>query len=322
MTGVLVALLIIGAALTLTIGQSVTAPLTVLRILLGIDTGAEAFTIRVLRLPRAVLAALAGMCFGMGGVAFQTLLRNPLASPDIIGINSGASAAAVFAIVMLHMSGTQVSIIAVSAGLGVALVIYLLAWKGGAAGSRLILAGIGVASMLKSFIAYVLTQAPSWSLQDAMRWMTGSVNGAQLGQALPLIGALVVFGGILLAMRRDIETLRMGDEVAAGLGVRIGATRLIVICAAVALVAFATAASGPIAFVAFMSGPIAARLLRRGDALLIPAALVGAVLVLFADFAGQVLLPARYPVGIVTGVLGAPYLIFLIIRDNRTGGAL
>ena len=322
MTGVLVALLIIGAALTLTIGQSVTAPLTVLRILLGIDTGAEAFTIRVLRLPRAVLAALAGMCFGMAGVAFQTLLRNPLASPDIIGINSGASAAAVFAIVMLHMSGTQVSIIAVSAGLGVALVIYLLAWKGGAAGSRLILAGIGVASMLKSFIAYVLTQAPSWSLQDAMRWMTGSVNGAQLGQALPLIGALVVFGGILLAMRRDIETLRMGDEVAAGLGVRIGATRLIVICAAVALVAFATAASGPIAFVAFMSGPIAARLLRRGDALLIPAALVGAVLVLFADFAGQVLLPARYPVGIVTGVLGAPYLIFLIIRDNRTGGAL
>ena len=322
MTGVLVALLITGAGLTLTIGQSVTTPLSVLRVLLGGDSGAEAFTIRVLRLPRAVLAALAGMCFGMGGVAFQTLLRNPLASPDIIGINSGASAAAVFAIVMLHMSGAQVSVIAVSAGLGVALVIYLLAWKGGAAGSRLILVGIGVASMLQSFIAYVLTQAPSWSLQQAMRWMTGSVNGAQLGQALPLIGALVVFGGILLAMRRDLETLRMGDEVAAGLGVRIGATRLIVICAAVGLVAFATAASGPIAFVAFMSGPIAARLLRRGDALLVPAALVGAVLVLFADFAGQVLLPARYPVGIVTGVLGAPYLIFLIIRDNRTGGAL
>ena len=322
MTGVLVALLITGAGLTLTIGQSVTTPLSVLRVLLGGDSGAEAFTIRVLRLPRAVLAALAGMCFGMGGVAFQTLLRNPLASPDIIGINSGASAAAVFAIVMLHMSGAQVSVIAVSAGLGVALVIYLLAWKGGTAGSRLILVGIGVASMLQSFIAYVLTQAPSWSLQQAMRWMTGSVNGAQLGQALPLIGALVVFGGILLAMRRDLETLRMGDEVAAGLGVRIGATRLIVICAAVGLVAFATAASGPIAFVAFMSGPIAARLLRRGDALLVPAALVGAVLVLFADFAGQVLLPARYPVGIVTGVLGAPYLIFLIIRDNRTGGAL
>lgn len=321
-TGVLVALLITGAGLTLTIGQSVTTPLSVLRVLLGGDSGAEAFTIRVLRLPRAVLAALAGMCFGMGGVAFQTLLRNPLASPDIIGINSGASAAAVFAIVMLHMSGAQVSVIAVSAGLGVALLIYLLAWKGGAAGSRLILVGIGVASMLQSFIAYVLTQAPSWSLQQAMRWMTGSVNGAQLGQALPLIGALVVFGGILLAMRRDLETLRMGDEVAAGLGVRIGATRLIVICAAVGLVAFATAASGPIAFVAFMSGPIAARLLRRGDALLVPAALVGAVLVLFADFAGQVLLPARYPVGIVTGVLGAPYLIFLIIRDNRTGGAL
>ena len=114
----------------------------------------------------------------------------------------------------------------------------------------------------------------------------------------------------------------MGDDLAAGLGVRLGLVRVIIILSAVGLVAFATAASGPIAFVAFLSGPIAARLLGWTDALLIPAALVGAALVLFADYAGQFLLPARYPVGIVTGVLGAPYLVWLIIRDNRTGGAL
>ncbi|MGR3795358.1 FecCD family ABC transporter permease [Vannielia sp. SX4] len=318
----LVALVLAGAGLTLMVGQSLTPPLTVLRVFLGLESGGEAFTVGVLRGPRVLVSALAGMCFGLGGVAFQTLLRNPLASPDIIGISSGASAAAVFCIVMLGLSGTAVSVVAVAAGLGVALLIYLLAWKGGAAGARLILVGIGIAAMLQSFTAYVLTQAPSWSLQQALRWMTGSVNGAQLAQALPLAVALAVFGGALLALRRDLETLRMGEDTAAALGVRIGRVRLVVICAAVGLVAFATAATGPIAFVAFLSGPIAARLLRRDGSLLLPAALTGAALVLLADFAGQVLLPARYPVGIVTGVLGAPYLVALILLDNRKGGAL
>ncbi len=318
----LAAALMAGIALTLAVGQSVTPPLTVMATLLGVDTGGDAFTIRVLRLPRAVISALAGACFGMGGVTFQTLLRNPLASPDIIGISSGASAAAVFCIVMLHLSGTIVSVVAVAAGLGVALLIYLLAWKGGAAGARLILVGIGISAMLQSFTAYLLTQAPSWSLQQALRWMTGSVNGAELGQALPLLLALGIFGSVLLALRRDLETLAMGDDMAAGLGVPIGLVRIGVVVAAVGLVAFATAAAGPVAFVAFLSGPVAARLLRRNGSLLMPAALTGAVLVVTADFAGQVLLPARYPVGIVTGVLGAPFLVLLIARDNRSGGSL
>lgn len=320
--GALLALVIAAALLTLTVGQSVISPLAVWQALVGQPEGADAFAVRVLRGPRVLVSVLAGMCFGMGGVAFQTLLRNPLASPDIIGISSGASAAAVFCIVMLSLSGTVVSVVAVIAGLAVALLIYLLAWKGGAAGARLILVGIGIAAMLNSFTAYVLTQAPSWSLQQALRWMTGSVNGAHPMQAVPLAAALLVFGGTLLALRRDLEALRMGEDVAAGLGVRIGLTRLLVICAAVGLVAFATAASGPIAFVAFLSGPIAARLLRRGGSLLLSAALTGAALVLMADFAGQILLPARYPVGIVTGVLGAPYLLALILRDNRKGGAV
>lgn len=320
---VLAALVLVAALLTLSVGQTVISPATALRALIGSETdGGAGFTIRVLRFPRMLVAALAGMCFGMGGVAFQTLLRNPLASPDIIGISSGASAAAVFCIVILSLSGTAVSAIAVAAGLAVALAIYLLAWKGGTAGARLILVGIAISAMLQSFTAYLLTQAPSWSLQQALRWMTGSVNGAELVQALPLAAALALFGGALLALRRDLETLRMGEDMAAGLGVSIGRVRLVVVCAAVGLVAFATAATGPIAFVAFLSGPIAARILRRGDGLLLPAALTGAALVLLADFAGQVLLPARYPVGIVTGVLGAPYLIFLIVRDNGTGAAL
>lgn len=322
MLALLCACLLAGVLLTLMLGQSFTPLTTVLRVLGGAEVPGAGFTVRELRLPRAVVSVLVGACFGLGGIAFQTLLRNPLASPDIIGISTGASTGAVFAIVVLSLSGPAVSLVAIASGLGVALLIYTLSWRQGVTGGRLILIGIGLAAMLQSVTAYLLMRAPSWTLQEALRWLTGSVNGAQLDQALPLLGALLLFGGLLLSRRHDLETLRMGDELAAGLGVRLAVTRLIVVITAVALVAFATAVSGPVAFVAFLSGPIAARLMGRNDSLLLPAALVGALLVLLGDYAGQFLLPARYPVGIVTGVLGAPYLVYLIIRDNKTRGTL
>lgn len=320
--GTMTALVVLGFALSLMFGQSFVPPDQVLKVILGHDLPGASFTVGELRLPRAVLAVLAGMSFGLGGASFQILLRNPLASPDIIGISSGASAAAVFAIVVLSLGGAQVSGLAILAGLAVALSIYLLSMNGGAAGTRFILVGIGVSAMLQSFIAYILASAPAWTLQEAMRWLTGSLNGAQLGQSGPLLAALAVFGGLLLAHARDLETLRMGDDTAAALGVRVGRVRLIVILAAVAVIAVATAVTGPIAFVAFLSGPIATRLLGQNGSALIPAALVGALLVLLGDYAGQHLLPGRYPVGVVTGALGAPYLIYLIIRVNRGGGSL
>ncbi|WP_244183015.1 FecCD family ABC transporter permease [Vreelandella songnenensis] len=319
---VLMACLMAGVVLTLMLGQSFTPLTTVLRVLGGADVPGATFTVRELRLPRAVVCVLVGASFGLGGIAFQTLLRNPLASPDIIGISTGASTGAVFAIVVLSLSGPAVSLVAIGAGLGVALLIYTLSWRQGVTGARLILIGIGLAAMLQSVTAYLLMRAPSWTLQEALRWITGSVNGAQLDQALPLFIALLLFGGLLFSRRQDLETLRMGDDLAAGLGVRLGVTRAVVVITAVALVSFATAVSGPIAFVAFLSGPIAARLMGRGASLLVPSALVGALLVLLGDYAGQFLLPARYPVGIVTGVLGAPYLLYLILRDNKTRGTL
>ncbi len=309
-------------ALTLLLGQSFTPPGDVVRVLLGENVPGAAFTVGQLRLPRAMLSVLAGLSFGLGGVAFQTLLRNPLASPDIIGISSGASAAAVFAIVVLSLKGPVVSLVAVAAGLGVALLVYGLSFRNGVAGTRLILVGIGVSAMLESMIAYILSQAPAWTLQEAMRWLTGSVNGAQLVQAAPLLASLAVFGGLLLSRARDLEALRLGDDTAAALGVGVSRTRVLVIVAAVGMIASATAVTGPIAFVAFLSGPIAARIMGSSGSLLIPSALIGAVLVLGGDYAGQFLLSSRYPVGVVTGAFGAPYLIFLIIRANRTGGTL
>ena len=318
----LVALLAAMFALTLVLGQSFTPPADVVRVLLGENVKGASFAVGELRLPRAVLSILAGLSFGLGGVAFQIMLRNPLASPDIIGISSGASAAAVFAIVVLSLDGPIVSIFAVAAGLGVALLVYGLSFRSGVAGTRLILVGIGVSAMLESVVAYVLSRAPAWNLQEAMRWLTGSVNGAQLDQVLPLVAGLAVFGGLLLNRARDLEALQLGDDTAAALGVNIAATRVLVVVSAVGMIAIATAVSGPIAFVAFLSGPIAARIVGNNGSLLVPSALVGAVLVLVGDYCGQFLLPARYPVGVVTGALGAPYLIYLIVRVNRTGGSL
>lgn len=319
---VLAALIVIVFTISLMVGNTFYPPGDVIRVVLGEDVAGATFTVGRLRLPRAVLAVLAGASFGLAGVTFQTMLRNPLASPDIIGISAGSSAAAAFAIVTLSLGATEVSIFAIVVGLAVAVLVYLLAYRGGVAGTRLILIGIGIAAMLDSVTAYILSRAAQWDLQEATRWLTGSLNGTNWAQVGPVAIALLVLGPVLLAQSKNLAATQLGDDTAAALGVRVDRTRLIVIVTAVGLIAFATAASGPIAFVAFLSGPIASRIVGRGGSMLVPAALVGALLVLVADLAGQYLLGARYPVGVITGVLGAPFLIWLIIRTNRAGGSL
>lgn len=307
---------------SLMVGQTFYPIDEVLRVIGGYPVPGASFTVGRLRLPRAVLAVLVGLCFGLGGVTFQTMLRNPLASPDIIGINSGASAAAVFAIITLGLGSTGVSVVAIVAGLGVALLIYSLAYKNGSAGMRLILVGIGISSMLTALINWELTRAAQWDLQEALRWLAGSLNGADWDSVLPVLLALVVLPPLLIGQSKNLAITQLGDDAAEALGVRVSRTRLIVIIIAVGLIAFATAAAGPVAFVAFLSGPIAARLSGPGPSPLIPAGLVGALLVLTADLVGQFALGTRYPVGVVTGILGAPYLLYLIIRINRSGGSL
>lgn len=320
--GTLAAAVLVVFAVSLMVGNSFYGPGEVVRVILGQTVPGASFTVGELRLPRAALGLLAGFAFGIAGVTFQTMLRNPLASPDIIGITSGASAAAVFGIVVLALSETLVSVLAVAGALLTAFVIFLLSDKGGFAGTRLILIGIGVAAMLDSAVTYVLSRAAAWDLQSAMRWLTGSLNGATWEAVLPLAVAAVVMVPVLLAQGRGLGALGLGDDAAASLGVAVTRTRLLAIVAAVVLLAFATAATGPIAFVAFMAGPIAARLVGSGGSLLVPAGLVGALLVLVADLIGQLAFDSRYPVGVVTGVLGAPYLIYLLIRTNRSGGSL
>jgi iron complex transport system permease protein len=291
-------------------------------VILGERVPGASFAVGELRLPRASLGVLAGFAFGLGGVVFQTMLRNPLAAPDIIGVTTGASASAVFAIVVLGLDDGGVSLVALVGSIVTALAIYLLANRRGFAGARLILIGIGVAAMMNSAISYVLSRAATWDLETAMQWLAGSLNGASWEAVTPLAAAFLVLVPLVLVQDRALGALRLGDDAAAALGVRVTTSRVALILAAVALLAFATAASGPIAFVAFMAGPIAARLLGTGASLLVPAGLVGALLVLVADLVGQFVFGTRYPVGVITGALGAPFLMYLLTRTARSGGSI
>ena len=315
-------LIVVVFAVTLMAGKSFYGPAEVFRVILGETVPGASFTVGELRLPRATMAVLAGFAFGIAGVTFQTMLRNPLASPDIIGISSGASVAAVFGIIVLALDETAVSFLALGGALVTAAAIYLLSHRGGFAGTRLILIGIGVAAMLDSAVTYILSRAAAWDLQTAMQWLTGSLNGATWAGVLPLALASAVLVPLVLSQGRGLGMLRLGDDSAAVLGVNVPRTRVLLMVSAVALLAFATAACGPIAFVAFMAGPIASRIIGPGASPLLSAGLVGALLVLTADLVGQFAFDSRYPVGVITGALGAPYLVFLLIRINRSGGSI
>ncbi|XVQ14220.1 iron chelate uptake ABC transporter family permease subunit [Spirillospora sp. CA-255316] len=216
-------------AVTLMAGQTFYPPGDVVRVVLGEQVPGASFTVGRLRLPRAALAVTAGFAFGLAGVTFQTMLRNPLASPDIIGISSGASAAAAIAIVSLSLGGTQVSVFAIVSALAVALLMYTLAFRDGVAGTRLILIGIGAAAFLDSVTSYVLSHAAEWDLQEALRWLTGSLNGATWEQVLPALVAVAVLAPVLLALSSDLSAMRLGDDTAAALGVRVERTRVAVI---------------------------------------------------------------------------------------------
>ncbi|MEM7325264.1 MAG: iron chelate uptake ABC transporter family permease subunit [Actinomycetota bacterium] len=309
-------------ATMLMFGNTFYGPGEVISVILGQEVQGASFTVGELRLPRAVTALVVGACFGMAGVSFQILLRNSLAAPDIVGISDGAGAAAVFAILILDLTPNLVAVFAVVGGLLTAAVIYVLAYKDGMVGTRLILMGIAISAMLQSFISYLIVRAAQWDLQVAMRWLTGSLNSSRWDATVPVLLACAVVMPLLLLQARKLELMRHGEDAASALGVNVERTRLLVIILAVALIAFATSASGPIAFVAFLAGPIAAQMVGGSQPLMIPSALVGMVLVLASDLVGQYLFQTRFPVGVITGVMGAPYLVYLLIRLHRAGSAL
>jgi len=303
----------------LLLGSTIYPIRDVVRALSGEQLQGVSFAVNTIRLPRMLAGLFAGFAFGLAGNTFQTMLRNPLANPNVIGITTGSSAAAVFCIVILHASDTVVSLASVVAGLATVTIIYLLSRGEPFSIGRLILVGIGIQAMLSALISYLLLIGAQEDLPAALRWLSGSLNGAQMDELPALVLSVVICAPIVVVLSKHLSMLELGEQAATSLGVNTDRTRIILILSSVCMIALATAMTGPIAFVAFLAGPIAKRLVGVGFSNVIPAGLVGVNLVLAADLIGQFVFEVRFPVGIITGIIGAPYLILLLIRMNRKG---
>lgn len=292
----------------------------VLAALVGAGSDDASFIVRTLRLPRGLTAVLVGAAFGLSGAIFQRIARNPLASPDIIGVNAGAAAAAVFVIVVLGGTSTDVAAGALAGATVTALAVYLLAHRRGLTGYRLVLVGIGVTAMLGSITRYLLTRAEIVDAQRATVWLTGSLNARGWEHVRPMTVVLLVFVPVALVTARSLRILELGDDTAGALGVRVEVSRGALLLTGVALAAVSTASAGPIAFVALVAPQVARRLTGGRALALVPAAMCGALLLVASDLlARRLFAPTELPVGVFTAILGAPYLLFLLARANRIG---
>jgi iron complex transport system permease protein len=277
------------------------------------------FVVRGLRLPTAASALAVGLGLGAAGTIFQQLLRNPLASPDFVGITSGAGLAAVAGVVLFQVTGLFVSGLALGGALLAALLMYVLAWRDGVSGYRFILIGIGLVVFFEGLIGYLLTRAQLFEARQAMHWLTGSVGQASEDELKLLVGGLVVLLPLAVLLQRQLRALELGDDAARALGTRTELSRAALLAVAVTLTALAVAAAGPIVFVALIAGPVADRLLGPAAGGIGAAALTGAALLLTADLVAVHLMPTPLPTGVVTGAVGAPYLLWLLATTNRKG---
>ncbi|MBW8483455.1 iron chelate uptake ABC transporter family permease subunit [Actinomadura sp. PM05-2] len=302
-------------------GEFSIGPADVVRVLLGGGDPADAFIVRELRLPRAAAALAVGAGLGLSGAIFQSVSRNPLGSPDFIGIGQGASAGVLTSIVLFGAGTATAATGAVAGGLLAGAAILAITGRRGTHGQRLVLVGVGVAAMLTGVNSYLLTRARIEDAARAVLWLTGSLDGRDWADTGPLlIGLAVLVPAVLLCCARPMRMLEMGDDAAHGLGVPVGAVRAGLLAAAIVLAALASAAAGPVAFVALIAPQLARKLTRTPGPNLLPSLCTGAVLLAAADLAGQRAFPGhQLPAGVVTGLLGGGYLVWLLVTERRTG---
>ncbi|MGE8412111.1 MAG: FecCD family ABC transporter permease [Pseudomonas sp.] len=307
-------------ALLLGSGSLALSPGEVLASLLGQgqDPTAQRVIQRV-RLPRTLTATLVGLALGMAGAIFQSISRNALGSPDVIGFTTGAASGAIVQIMLFDSGPLATALAALVAGLCTALAVLLLARKAGTAGGyRLVLVGIGVGASLSGLNSLLLVTGNLDQAMFAQLWLAGSLNTRTWSHVTPAAMGLLAIAPIALYHARRINLLEMGDASATQLGVAVERTRLTMVLAAVGLTAIATAAAGPIAFIALAGPQLARRLTRSAEVPLLSGALMGAVLLLAADLLSQRLAPyANLPIGLMTGLLGGFYLLWLLVRSRR-----
>ena len=306
---------------SLALGKVNLSPATLFDVLFGQADQRLVFNVEQLRMPRLALAALVGAALAVSGLILQSIIRNPLASPDLLGITSGASAAAVIYLSFFSAAlGAQFLPLAAISGAGLAaLAIYLLAWNQGASPLRLVLIGVGVSALLAAVTTFILVFSPLTTTLSAYVWLTGSVYGASWPEPRALASWLVVVLPLLVLLARQVRVQQLDDDLAQGIGVRVQWLRAGLLLVSVALAGLAVAWGGAIAFVGLIAPHIAKRLVPPGFAgQALMSALMGANLVMLADLAGRTLfLPLDLPAGIFVAVLGTPFFLYLLINQRH-----
>ncbi|WP_018923987.1 FecCD family ABC transporter permease [Salsuginibacillus kocurii] len=320
-----IALLVLFLCFSMVIGLSVgstwISPLEVLQHLFGAESINHAFTIDVLRLPRMVLALLVGASLGVAGLILQEMVRNPLAAPDIIGITSGASVAAVTYIALFSgVFSLGYLPLAAMAGAGlVSIMIYLLAWRNGVTPIRLVLIGIGVAAVMDALTTMMIVFSPINTTSQAYTWLTGSVYGTSWEDVTAMAPWVLIIMPLAFLCTRAVYVQQFGDDVAMSLGAKIQAQRFCMILISVGLAGLAVAYAGGVGFVGLMAPHIGRFFVGRSFAALVPvSALIGGWMVISADvIARTAFLPLDLPVGVLISGIGAPFFLYLLYRNRR-----
>jgi len=270
------------------------------------------------RLPRVMIALLVGAALGISGAIFQSLMRNPLGSPDVMGFNTGAWSGVLVAMVLFGQHLTAITLAAMAGGILTSLIVWALAWRDGIETFRLIIIGIGMRAMLMAFNTWLLLQASLETSLSAGLWFAGSLNGLTWAKTLPAAPLILLMFICALLLVKRMRLLEMGDDSACALGVSVERSRLMLMLVAVVLTAAATAIAGPISFIALVAPHIARRLSGTARWGLTQSALCGSLLLLAADLcAQQLFMPYQLPVGVVTVSLGGIYLIVLLVQESR-----
>lgn len=316
----LVAMLTAASVWSIAAGDFPLSPTDLVQALLWQGEGPATFIVLDLRLPRLLTGLLVGMAFGTAGAIFQSLARNPLASPDVIGFDSGAALGAVTAVILFGASGLPVAVGAIGGGLATGILVALLSWRRGFAPIRVVLVGIGVGAFAYAGVDFLMTRSDIFEASAAQAWLTGSLNARVWPHVWTAgIGAAALIPAALL-LQPALDRIELGDSLAASLGVQVDRQRLLAGIVGLLLAALAVASAGPLPFVALVSAPIARRMIGSGGPVLLTSALAGALVVTVGDLAGRLLFaPTQLPAGVFTAVFGAPYLLWLLATEIRRG---
>ena len=302
------------------IGQMQIHPLNVLKVLIGQGTPQDALIVTSFRLPRIVAGLLVGMSLAVSGAILQSIIRNPLASPDVIGITGGASVAAVVFITLFETASIQwLPFAALVGAAAITLLIYALAYKNGVTPMRLVLVGVGINAAATAVTTLLIVMSPIYLTQKAFVWLTGSVYGSTWGNVQTMLPWVVLFIPLAIGLSRQINIQQLGDDLATGVGHPVQRQRFLLLLICVALAGVAVAIGGAIGFVGLLAPHIARKLVGPLSGSLLPAsALVGGLLVILADLVARMAMPPLdLPVGIFTAAIGAPFFIYLLYKNRN-----